>query len=148
MKLVYSPRYVIDIGPHVYLTEKYRRIHERLLAAPHAHLDGTVEPEPATWNQLALVHTDEYLDKVRTLTLASEELRELQLPLNESSTVIVEALGNVGEFIGGIAVVITIAYLAVQIRRSSRIAGLAFSWKALQRTGHSAFPSTFGSVWH
>ena len=84
LKLVYSPRYVIDIGPHVYLTEKYRRIHERLLAAPHAHLDGTVEPEPATWNQLALVHTDEYLDKVRTLTLSSEELRELELPLNEA----------------------------------------------------------------
>ena len=84
MKLVYSPRYAIDIRPHVYLTEKYRRIHARLLAAPHAHLDGTIEPEPATWNQLALVHTDEYLDKVRTLTLASEELRELQLPLNES----------------------------------------------------------------
>ena len=84
MKIVYSPRYAIDIGPHVYLTEKYRRIHARLLAAPHAHLDGTIEPEPATWNQLALVHTDEYLDKVRTLTLASEELRELQLPLNES----------------------------------------------------------------
>ncbi len=56
MKLVYSPRYAIDIGPHVYLTEKYRRIHARLLAAPHAHLDGTIEPEPATWNQLALVH--------------------------------------------------------------------------------------------
>ena len=74
----------IDIGPHVYLTEKYRRIHERLLAAPHAHLDGTVEPEPATWNQLALVHTDEYLDKVRTLTISSDELRDLELPLNEA----------------------------------------------------------------
>ncbi len=36
-----------------------------------------------------------------------------------------DALGNVGDFIGGIGVVITLAYLAVQIRHNSRVAALA-----------------------
>ena len=31
-----------------------------------------------------------------------------------------EALGNIGDFIGGIGVVITLAYLAVQIRHNTR----------------------------
>ena len=42
-----------------------------------------MEPEPATWDQLALVHTREYLEKVRTLSLSSEEIVDLELPLNE-----------------------------------------------------------------
>ena len=36
-----------------------------------------------------------------------------------------DALGNLGDFIGGIAVVLTLAYLAVQIRHSSKVAALA-----------------------
>jgi len=83
VKVVYSTRYAIDIGPHVFPTEKYRRIHDRLLAMSPRGLDGVVAPQTASWAELALVHTDEYLDKVRTLSLSSEELVELQLPLNE-----------------------------------------------------------------
>jgi hypothetical protein len=36
-----------------------------------------------------------------------------------------DALGNLGDFIGGIAVVATLLYLAVQIRHNSRVAALA-----------------------
>ena len=35
-----------------------------------------------------------------------------------------DALGNVGEFIGGIGVAVSLLYLAVQIRHSSRVAAL------------------------
>ena len=83
MKVVSSPRYAIDIGLHVFPTEKYRRIYDRLLATPHPGLEGFVAPQAARWDELALVHTAEYLDKVRTLSLSSEEIVELQLPLNE-----------------------------------------------------------------
>ena len=81
LKLVFSPRYAIDIGPHVFLTEKYHRIHDRMLATTHLVLDDVVVPETASWDQLALVHTDDYLDKVRALTLSFAEIRELELPL-------------------------------------------------------------------
>ena len=83
MKVVSSPRYAIDIGPHVFPTEKYRRICDRLLANPRPGLESIVAPQAAAWDELALVHADEYLDKVRTLSLSSEEIVELQLPLNE-----------------------------------------------------------------
>ena len=82
MKVVSSPRYAIDIGPHVFPTEKYRRIYDRLLATPRPGLEGIIAPQAAAWDELALVHTAEYLEKVRTLCLSSEEIVELQLPLN------------------------------------------------------------------
>lgn len=84
VKVVSSPRYAIDIGPHVFPTEKFRRIYDRLLATPHPGLDGIVAPQAASWDELALVHTDEYLGKVRTRSLSSEEIMELQLSLNEA----------------------------------------------------------------
>ena len=84
MKVVYSARYAIDIGPHVFPTEKYHRVHDRLLATLYPGLEGIVEPQSASWDQLALVHTDEYLEKVRALSLSSDEIVELELPLNQS----------------------------------------------------------------
>ena len=46
-----------------------------------------------------------------------------------------EALGNIGDFVGGIAVIITLIYLAVQIRensRSTRLAAMQSSMLAAQ----------------
>ena len=36
-----------------------------------------------------------------------------------------DTLGNIGEFLGGVGVVVTLGYLAVQIRHNSRVAALA-----------------------
>ena len=41
-------------------------------------------------------------------------------PLGSRRLDIFEALGNLGDFIGGLAVVITLIYLAVQVRQNSR----------------------------
>jgi acetoin utilization deacetylase AcuC-like enzyme len=80
LKVVYSPRYHIDIGPHVFPTAKYRRVHARLIETRVLAPGDVVEPQPAAWDELALVHTDEYLAKVRRGTLSYEEIAELQLP--------------------------------------------------------------------
>ncbi|HZR25077.1 MAG TPA: histone deacetylase [Vicinamibacterales bacterium] len=72
--LIYSPRYAIDIGPHVFPTQKYRLIRERFAGQP------VIEPQPATWDQLALVHTSEYLSKLRDGTMTDEDTRQLELP--------------------------------------------------------------------
>lgn len=82
MKVVSSSRYSIDIGPHVFPTEKYRRIYDRLLVTRAPGLESIVAPQAASWDELTLVHTAEYLEKVRALSLSSEEIVELQLPLN------------------------------------------------------------------
>jgi len=78
--LVYSPRYRIDIGPHVFPTRKYSLVVERLLAAGVVRPEQLVEPEPATWDDLALVHTRAYLDKLREGTMTDEDVRQLELP--------------------------------------------------------------------
>lgn len=77
MRIVYSPRYRIDIGPHIFPTAKYEAIHRELSA------EGGwtwVEPEPASWADLALVHTAEYLRKARTGTFTAEEIAQIELP--------------------------------------------------------------------
>ena len=80
MRVVYSQRYRIDIGLHVFPTEKYQRVYARLVDARIITPADIVEPEAATWDQLALVHTEEYLAKVRTGALTAEDIAQLELP--------------------------------------------------------------------
>jgi acetoin utilization deacetylase AcuC-like enzyme len=39
-----------------------------------------IEPEPASWDDLARVHTAEYLSKLRTGAMSTEDLAQLELP--------------------------------------------------------------------
>ena len=78
--IVYSARYQIDIGLHVFPTDKYRRVHDRLLETGVCRRSDFVEPEPASWDDLALVHTPEYLAKLRSGTMEIEDIAQLELP--------------------------------------------------------------------
>jgi acetoin utilization deacetylase AcuC-like enzyme len=82
VKLVWSPAYHLDIGTHVWPTGKYGRIRERLLAVGGIDESDFVEPGPASWDDLALVHTPDYLHKVRSGTLTIDDLVRLELPLS------------------------------------------------------------------
>ena len=80
----HAARYHIDIGLHVFPTRKYQLVRDRVAALPDAR-DAVVfvEPEPATWDELALVHTREYLEKLRSGTLSPADLAQLELPWSE-----------------------------------------------------------------
>ncbi len=80
MNVVYSARYQIDIGPHVFPTRKYALIHAALLQSGVIQPTDIVEPEPARWQDLALVHSAEYLDKMRGGTLTEDDVDQLELP--------------------------------------------------------------------
>jgi acetoin utilization deacetylase AcuC-like enzyme len=80
LAVVHSARYQVDIGPHVFPTTKYRLIVDRLIAAGFLAASDLIEPEPASWAELALVHTPEYLAKLRDGTMTDEDVRELELP--------------------------------------------------------------------
>jgi acetoin utilization deacetylase AcuC-like enzyme len=80
MRVIYSPRYEVDLGPHVFPTRKYGLVHRQLLNSPLLGPSRFVEPAPATWEELARVHTTEYLAKVRDGSFTSEELATLELP--------------------------------------------------------------------
>ncbi len=80
MRVIYSPRYEVDLGPHVFPTRKYGLVHRQLLNSPLLGPSRFVEPAPATWEELARVHTTEYLAKVRDGSFTPEELATLELP--------------------------------------------------------------------
>ena len=78
--LVFSPRYHIDIGLHVFPTLKYQLVYTRLRAEGLTDSMTVREPAPAGWEELALVHTVAYLQKARTGAFTQGELAQLELP--------------------------------------------------------------------
>lgn len=64
---VYSPRYVMDLRGHVFPTEKYRLLAERLLQEGIVPPDGFVEPYRPSVEDLKLVHTPDYLQDLLDL---------------------------------------------------------------------------------
>jgi len=81
-KLVYSDAYYLPIGQHVFPAEKYKRVHDRLLANGVAEASDFLEPEPATDQDILLVHKPEYVHKLKTGTLSPREEMELEVPFS------------------------------------------------------------------
>ncbi len=79
-KLVYSDDYYLPIGSHVFPAEKYKCIYERLLASGIAAPTDFVAPHPATDQDVLLVHTAQYVHKLKTGTLTALEELELEVP--------------------------------------------------------------------
>ncbi len=79
-KLVYSDDYFLPIGTHVFPAEKYRRIHDRLLQAGIAEPADFVAPQPASDMDVLLVHTPQYVHKLKTGTLSAREELEMEIP--------------------------------------------------------------------
>jgi acetoin utilization deacetylase AcuC-like enzyme len=78
MIVVYSPAYHVDIGVHVFPTRKYGLVYERIRAS--GVNVSLVEPQPASWQQLAAVHSSEYLTKLQTGGFELYELAQLEVP--------------------------------------------------------------------
>ena len=83
MTVVYSDRYHIDLGGHVYPTAKYHRLYRAALEQGLITPADIIEPTQASWEELSLVHTAGYLSKVRTGSLSSEDIAQLELPWSE-----------------------------------------------------------------
>jgi acetoin utilization deacetylase AcuC-like enzyme len=79
-KLVYSNDYYLPIGAHVFPAEKYRMIHKRLLETGVAEPSDFVLPQPASDQDILLVHTREYVQKLKTGTLSAQEELQLEVP--------------------------------------------------------------------
>ena len=80
LKLVYSDGYYLPIGAHVFPAEKYRLVHERLLKDRVAVAADFVEPKPARDEDILLVHTPEYVSKLKKGTLSPLEEAQMEVP--------------------------------------------------------------------
>ena len=79
-KLVYSDDYYLPIGAHVFPAEKYRRIHDRLLEIGVADAEDFVTPQLASDQDVLLVHTPAYVQKLKTGMLSAREELEMEVP--------------------------------------------------------------------
>ena len=81
-KLVYSDDYYLPIGAHVFPAEKYRRVRDRLLELGVAVMEDFIAPSLASDQDVLLVHTPEYVHKLKTGTLSPREELELEIPFS------------------------------------------------------------------
>jgi acetoin utilization deacetylase AcuC-like enzyme len=81
-KLVYSDDYFLPIGAHVFPAQKYRLIHERLIDTGLADASDFISPQPAADQDILLVHTPEYVQKLKTGTLSAVEELTLEMPFS------------------------------------------------------------------
>jgi acetoin utilization deacetylase AcuC-like enzyme len=79
-KLVYSDGYYLPIGDHVFPAEKFRLIRNRLLQEKIAGPEDFFEAVPATDDDVRLVHTPEYVQKLTTGTLSPREELQMEVP--------------------------------------------------------------------
>jgi acetoin utilization deacetylase AcuC-like enzyme len=79
-KLIYSEEFFLPIGDHVFPGEKYKGVHDRLLALNVAEPADFVAPRSASDEDILLVHTPQYVEKLKTGTLSAREELEMELP--------------------------------------------------------------------
>src|SRR5437899_12310731 len=79
-KLVYSDDYYLPIGAHVFPAQKYRLIHKRLLESGLAEPGDFILPKPAQDEDILLVHSREYVHKLKTGTLSEQEELQMEVP--------------------------------------------------------------------
>lgn len=79
-KLVYHDQYYLPIGNHVFPAEKYRLVRERLIQSKAAEDADFLRPQPASDEDILLVHTAAYVHKLKTGSLSAREELEMEIP--------------------------------------------------------------------
>src|SRR5579872_3500446 len=79
-RLVYSPDYDLNLGDHVFPSKKFKWLHDRLLWTRFAVKEDFVAPEPASDDDILLVHDREWVTRLRTGTLTYQDILRLEIP--------------------------------------------------------------------
>src|SRR5271157_1901045 len=79
-KLVYHDGYDLHLGTHVFPSQKFKLIAEKLLADGIAAKSDFVCPDAATDADILRVHTPDWVHKLKTGTLTRSEEMKLEVP--------------------------------------------------------------------
>jgi acetoin utilization deacetylase AcuC-like enzyme len=79
-KLIYHDRYDLNLGAHVFPSQKFRLIAETILAENSAVKDDFLRPEPASDEDLLRVHTADWVRKLKTGALTASDVMKLEIP--------------------------------------------------------------------
>jgi acetoin utilization deacetylase AcuC-like enzyme len=82
-KLVYHEGYDLNLGPHVFPSQKFRLIYEMLLREGIATPDDFVRPNPASDEDILRVHTADWVRKLKTGTLTASEVMKMEVPYSK-----------------------------------------------------------------
>ena len=80
LKLIYDDRYDLNLGAHVFPSQKYRLVYERLLQDAIASQEDFLKPAPASDEDILRVHSQDYLYKLKTGSLTRAEVMRLEVP--------------------------------------------------------------------
>jgi acetoin utilization deacetylase AcuC-like enzyme len=79
-RLVYHERYDLQLGEHVFPSKKYQWLKDRMLRCRFAQPEDFVQPEPATDDDVRLVHDAGYVTRLRNGTLSYQDILRLEIP--------------------------------------------------------------------
>ena len=79
-KLVYHERYDLNLGEHVFPSQKFRLIYEMLLREGFAKEEDFLKPDPAGDEDILRVHTKEWVCKLKSGTLTASDVMRLEVP--------------------------------------------------------------------
>ena len=79
-KLVYHEQYDLNLGAHVFPSQKFRLVHDKLLNDGIAEAKDFLRPEPASDADILRVHTKDWVEKLKTGTLTASEEMKLEVP--------------------------------------------------------------------
>ena len=80
MKQIYSDQYDLNLGSHIFPSVKYRLIKEQLLRERIIRIEDVLEPEPASDDDVALVHHRDYIRKLKQGKLSDIEIMRMEIP--------------------------------------------------------------------
>ena len=82
-KVIYHDKYDLNLGPHVFPSQKFRLIAEALMAEKIADPEDFARPEPATDQDILRVHSPEWVRKLKTGALTASEVMLLEIPYSQ-----------------------------------------------------------------
>ena len=84
IRLVYSDRYDLNLGEHVFPSRKYRLIRNRLMDEGVADESDFEEPQPAADEDILLVHEPRWVHCLKHGTLSFHDILKLEIPYSRT----------------------------------------------------------------
>jgi len=82
-KLIYHEGYDLNLGAHVFPSQKYHMIRDHLLEQKLAAPEDFLTPSPASDEDVLRAHSQDYVYKLKTGSLSHEEILRMEVPYSK-----------------------------------------------------------------